>query len=61
MRRRIEMMEKTGTAKNGHQRIMTDRDNQKHLQYFNDGQWRHSDNCKEFANKDCNAPVTKKP
>lgn len=60
MRRRVEMMDKTNTAKNGQERIMSDRDNIKHLQYFNNGQWRHSDKCKQFANKDCIMPVSKK-
>lgn len=60
MRRRVEMMEKTNTAKNGQERIMSDRDNIKHLQYFNNGQWRHSDKCKQFTNKDCSVPVIKK-
>jgi hypothetical protein len=35
MRRRVEMMDKTNTAQNGRERTMFDRDNIKHLQYFN--------------------------
>jgi hypothetical protein len=41
MRRRVEMMDKTNTAKNSQERTMLDRDNIKHLQYFNNEQWRH--------------------
>lgn len=60
MRRQVEVMNNRNTTKNGHERIVQDRDNQKHLQYFNNGQWRHSDKCKQFANKDCEVPFTKK-
>ena len=35
------------------ERIVTDRDNSRHLEYFNNGQWRHSEKCREFTNKDC--------
>jgi hypothetical protein len=45
-------MGKSITAKNGHERVTTDRDNNKHLQFFMNGQWRHSDKCKQLANKD---------
>jgi hypothetical protein len=54
MRRGIEMMAKSTTAKNGNERITTNRDNIRHLEYFNNGQWRHSDRCREFTNKECN-------
>jgi hypothetical protein len=47
------MMGRSGSAKNGDERVVTDRDNQKHLQYFMNGQWRHSDKCKEFTNAQC--------
>jgi len=57
MRRRVEMMAKSGTAKNGDERIVSDRDNIKHLQYFNNGQWRHSDRCKNFTNEECKVAV----
>ena len=60
MRRRVEMMDKSSTAKNGHERITSDRDNIKHLQYFNNGQWRHSDKCKQFTNKDCKVSIWNK-
>jgi hypothetical protein len=53
MRRRIEMMARSTTAKNGNERVTINRDNVKHLEYFNNGQWRHSDKCREFTNKEC--------
>ena len=46
-------MSRSTTAKDGQERTITDRDNIKHLQYFANGQWLHSDKCKEFTNKDC--------
>jgi hypothetical protein len=59
MRKRVEMMDRSTTAKNGHERIVTDRDNVKHLEYFMNGQWRHSDNCKDFTNKECTFKTVK--
>jgi hypothetical protein len=59
MRKRVEMMARSTTAKNGHERIVTDRDNVKHLEYFMNGQWRHSDNCKDFTNKECTFKTVK--
>ena len=53
------MMARSTTAKNGHERIVTDRDNVKHLEYFMNGQWRHSDNCKDFTNKECTFKTVK--
>lgn len=53
MRRGVEVMSKSKSTKNGQERVVTDRDNAKHLQYFNNGQWRHSEKCREFTNKDC--------
>ncbi len=53
MRRQVEIMGGSITAKNGQERIITDQDNQRHLQYFMNGQWRHSDKCKGFTNKEC--------
>ena len=52
MKRGVEMMPKSTAAKNGQERITTNRDNVRHLEYFNNGQWRHSDKCREFTNKD---------
>lgn len=60
MRRRVEMMDRTSTSKNGQERVISDRDKIKHLQYFNNGQWRHSDKCKNFTNKECVVPVWNK-
>jgi hypothetical protein len=53
MRRGVEIMAKSTNAKNGDERITTDRENTRHLEYFNNGQWRHSDKCREFTNKEC--------
>lgn len=46
-------MARSTSAKNGQERIITDRDNSRHLQYFNNGQWRHSEKCREYTNKEC--------
>jgi sarcosine oxidase delta subunit len=51
--KRIEMIAKSTSAKNGQRRVITNRDNIRHLKYFMNGQWRHSAGCKEFTNKDC--------
>lgn len=53
MRRGVEIMARSSTAKNGQERVITDRDNSRHLQYFNNGQWRHSEKCREYTNKEC--------
>ena len=53
MRRSIEVMAKSKAAKNGEERVTTNRDNIRHLEYFNNGQWRHSSKCKEFTNREC--------
>lgn len=47
------MMPRSIAAKNGQERITTNRDNVRHLEYFNNGQWRHSDKCSKFTNKEC--------
>jgi hypothetical protein len=40
--------------KNGHERIVTDREEARHLQIFMNGSWRHiQDKCREYTNKDC--------
>lgn len=57
MRRQIEVLGRSLTTKNGQERIITDRDNQRHLQFFMNGQWRHSDKCKAFTNKECMVKV----
>jgi len=59
MRKRIEMMARSTTAKNGHQRVGNDRDNARHLEYFMNGQWKHSENCKDFTNKACTIKTVK--
>ncbi len=56
-RKRIEMMGRSTTAKNGQERVITDRDNIQHLQYFVNRQWRHSDKCKVLTNKDCTIKI----
>ena len=61
MRRRVEIMERSRTAKNGHERITTKRDNIKHLEFFMNGQWRHSDKCKDFTNKECTMKINTSP
>ena len=59
MRKKVEMMAKSTSAKNGHERIVNDRDNAKHLEYFMNGQWKHSENCKTFTNKECSFKTVK--
>lgn len=39
--------------KNCQQRVVTDRDNNSHLEVFFNGSWRHDSTCKEFTNKEC--------
>lgn len=39
--------------KNGHERVVEDRDNSKHLQVFMNGSWRHSHKCRDSTNKEC--------
>ena len=53
MRREVEMMPKPTAAKNGQERVATKPDNTRHLEYCNNEQWRHSDKCREFTNRDC--------
>ena len=53
MRRRIEMKDPTRTTRNGQEHVITDRDKQKHLQFFRNGNWWHSEKCKDFTNKEC--------
>ncbi len=45
---------RSGTPKNGQERIVSDRDGVTHLEYFMNGSWRHNrDRCKGRVNKDC--------
>jgi hypothetical protein len=39
--------------KNGHQRVVADRDNIQHLEVFMNGSWRHDSKCREYTNKEC--------
>lgn len=39
--------------KNGHQRVVEDRDSIKHLEVFINGRWIHDNKCRGFTNKDC--------
>jgi hypothetical protein len=57
MKRRVEIMSQSNTTKNGQERVTTNRDNIRHLEYFMNGQWRHSHRCKEFTNKECTVKV----
>jgi hypothetical protein len=58
-RKRVEMMTRSTTAKNGHERIVSDRDNAKYLEYFMNGQWKHSENYKIFTNRECTIKAVK--
>ncbi|MGE0243501.1 MAG: hypothetical protein AB7F53_06685 [Nitrososphaeraceae archaeon] len=53
MRKVIEISKKSNTAKNGDERIITDNDNNKHLEFFMNGSWRHSSKCKNATNNQC--------
>jgi hypothetical protein len=46
-------MQKSTTAKNGQTRVVEDRDNNKHLEFFTNGSWFHSPMCKEIMNDSC--------
>ena len=50
-------MDKGKFAKNGTERITTDRDNIRHRELFMNGQWRHSPKCKQFTNKECTVRI----
>jgi hypothetical protein len=52
-------MPKSKATKNGEQRVTTNRDNVRHLEYFNNGQWRHSDKCRRITNKECTVKIPK--
>ena len=39
--------------KNGHQRIVENRDNIRHLEVFINGRWIHDNKCRGFTNKEC--------
>jgi hypothetical protein len=46
-------MPRSVISMNGHKRVTTNRDNIRHLEYFLNGQWRHSYDCKKFTNTGC--------
>jgi hypothetical protein len=47
------MKEAPKSPKDGQQRTVDDRDGGKHLEYFRNGSWRHSSECRARVNKDC--------
>ena len=53
MRRQIEFFSKSTSTKNCDERIIVDRNKNKHLEYFMNGSWRHSHNCKKNVNNTC--------
>ena len=53
MRKVIETIRKSNTAKNSDERIIIDNNNNKHLEFFMNGSWRHDPKCREHTNKDC--------
>ncbi|HET7643371.1 MAG TPA: hypothetical protein VFK40_07670 [Nitrososphaeraceae archaeon] len=53
MKKAIETMRRSNTAKNGDERIITDNYNNKHLEFFMNGSWRHSNKCKMNVNNQC--------
>jgi hypothetical protein len=59
VRKRIEVMGRSITAKNGYEHVISYRDNTRHLQYFANGQSCHSYKCKGFTNKDCDVKPVK--
>jgi len=53
MRKVIEIRRKSSTAKNGDERVILDSNNNKHLEFFMNGSWRHSNKCKTITNNQC--------
>ena len=53
MRKVIEIIRKSSTAKNCDERIILDSNNNKHLEFFMNGSWRHSNKCKNATNSQC--------
>jgi hypothetical protein len=45
--------ERSSSPRDGQQRIVEDRDGEKHIEYFRNGSWRHSTTCKITVNKNC--------
>jgi hypothetical protein len=53
MRKVIETIRKSNTAKNSDERVIIDNNNNKHLEFFMNGSWRHSHKCKTVVNSQC--------
>ena len=53
MKKAIETIKKSNTAKNGDERVIVDSNNEKHLEFFMNGSWRHSNKCKTGLNSQC--------
>ncbi|MGD1834979.1 MAG: hypothetical protein ACPKQO_04590 [Nitrososphaeraceae archaeon] len=53
MKRQIEFFAKSTSTKNFDERIIVDSNKDKHLEYFMNGSWRHSSNCKKHVNNTC--------
>ncbi|MGD1837567.1 MAG: hypothetical protein ACPKPY_05865 [Nitrososphaeraceae archaeon] len=53
MKRQIEFFAKSTSTKNCDERIIVDSNKDKHLEYFMNGSWRHSNNCKKHVNNTC--------
>jgi hypothetical protein len=53
MRKAIETIRKSNTAKNGDERVIIDSNNNKHLEFFMNGSWRHSNKCKIVLKNQC--------
>jgi hypothetical protein len=53
MRKAIETIRKSNTAKNSDERIIIDNNNNKHLEFFMNGSWRHSNKCKIVLKNQC--------
>ncbi|MGE5635059.1 MAG: hypothetical protein ACM3VV_07485 [Deltaproteobacteria bacterium] len=53
MRKAIETIRKSNTAKNGDERVIIDSNNNKHLEFFMNGSWRHSNKCNIVLKNQC--------
>lgn len=47
------MKDASKAPKDGHERIVTDRDGARHFEYFMNGSWRHDATCRARLNKEC--------
>jgi hypothetical protein len=54
MRKPIEILSKSKNTRNNDERIITDNNHNKHLEFFMNGSWRHSSKCKKNTNTSCN-------